>query len=129
MVLLSLGMWQFGGPLVGKLRSDLGSGDGQSVHLFKDASVSRVFLLRRRLGCVLSVLEGISRHGFSLSRSLELGAQWVAVVAAGPCGPLGSADLSISPAGGLLIFGSVDATVDFLHKVVVHRRDPSLPLA
>ena len=41
-----------GGPVVGRLRSDLGSGDGHSVHLFKDASVSRVILLRRRLGCV-----------------------------------------------------------------------------
>ena len=88
--------------MVGMLRSDLGSGDGQSVHLFKDASVSRVILLRRRLGCVLSVLDGISRHGLTLSRCLELGAQWDAVVAAGPCGPLGSADLSISSAVGLL---------------------------
>ena len=67
-----------GGPVVGRLRSDLGSGDGHSVHLFKDAFVSRVILLRRRLGCVLSrYLDGISRHGLalSLSRSLELGAQ------------------------------------------------------
>ena len=43
-----------------RLRSDLGSGDGQAVHLFKDSSVSRVIILRRRLGCVLSVLDGIS---------------------------------------------------------------------
>ena len=41
------------GPVGGRLRSDLGSGDGQAVHLFKDASVSRVILLRRRFGCVL----------------------------------------------------------------------------
>ena len=33
-----------GGPMVGKLRSDLGSGDGQSVHLFKNASVAGVML-------------------------------------------------------------------------------------
>ena len=79
-----------GGPVVGKLRSDLGSGDGQSVHLFKDASVSLVVLLRRRLGCVLSVLDGISWHGLTISRSLELGVQWDAVVAAGRCGPLGN---------------------------------------
>ena len=85
-----------GGRVVGKLRSDLGSGDGQSVHLFKDASVSRVILLRRRLGCVLSVLNGISGHGLTLSRRLELGAQWDAVVAAGSGGPLGSADIYFS---------------------------------
>ena len=61
-----------GGPVVGKLRSDLGSGDGQAVHLFKDASVSRFIVLRRRLGCVLSVLDGISENGLTLSRDLEL---------------------------------------------------------
>ena len=38
-----------GGPVVGRLTSDLGSGDGQAVLLFKDASVSRVIVLRRRL--------------------------------------------------------------------------------
>ena len=89
-----------GGPVVGKLRSDLGSGDGQSVHLFKDASVSQIIVLRRRLGCVLSALDGMSGHGLTLSRSVELGAQWAAVVAAGPCGPLCSADLSFYPAVG-----------------------------
>ena len=46
-----------GGPVVGKLRSDRGSGDGQAVHLFRDSSVSRIIILRRRLGCVLTVLD------------------------------------------------------------------------
>ena len=63
-----------GGPVLGKLRSDLGSGDGQAVHLFKDSSVSRVIIFRRRLGCVLSVLDGIFRDGLTLSRDLELSA-------------------------------------------------------
>ena len=84
--------------------SDLWSGDGQVVHLFKDASVSRVIVLRRRLGCVLSVLGGIPRCGLTLSRDLELGVQWDAIVAAGPCGPLGSANIVISPAVGLPFF-------------------------
>ena len=73
-----------GGPVVGKL------------HLFKDASSSRVILLS--LGCVLSVLDGISRHGLTVSR----GFHWDAVVAAGPCGPLGSTNLSAFPAIGRL---------------------------
>ena len=47
---------------------------------------------------VLSVLDGISRHGLALSSSSELGA-------AGPCGPLSSADLSIFPSVGFPIFG------------------------
>ena len=72
-----------GGPVLGRLRSDFGSGDGEAVHLFEDPSVSRFMLPRRRPGCVLSVLDGISRHGLTLSRDLELGVQWDAVVAAG----------------------------------------------
>ena len=76
-------------------------------------------------------MDGISWYGLtlSLSRSFELGAQWDAVVAAGPCGPLGSADISISPLllafhfSGNYVRVLYDAAVDFLHGVVVHRRD------
>ena len=82
--------------MVGGLRSDLGPGDGHAVHLFKDSSVSRVTILRRRLGCVLSVLDGIFRNGLTLSR--DLGG---AIVSAGPCGPLCGANLAVSPAVGL----------------------------
>ena len=76
-IFLGVRLWTpaVGGPVVGKLRSDLGSGDGQAVHLFKDSSVSGVIVLRRRLGCVLSVLDGIYRNGLTLSRDLELSAQ------------------------------------------------------
>ena len=107
-----------GGPGVGKLGPHLGSGDGQAVHLFKDASVSRVIILRRRLGCVLSALDGIFRNGLTLSRDLELGAHWDAIVSAGPCGPLCSAKLAVSPAIGLSSFGDhvrvlYDVVVDF----------------
>ena len=69
-----------GGPVVGRLRADLSSGEGRSVHLLKDASVSGIILQRRRLVCVLSVLDGITGNGFSISRSLEFGDQWEAVV-------------------------------------------------
>ena len=91
------------------------------LSIFSRMSLSpRVIILRRWLGCVPSVL--------TLSRDLELGVQLDAVVAAGPCGPLSSANLAISPAVGLPFFGNhvrvlLDAVVDFLHKVVVHRRD------
>ena len=54
--------------------------------------------------------------------------QWDAIVSAGPCGPLCSANLAISPAVGLSSFGDhvrvlYDVVVDFLHKVVVSRKD------
>ena len=65
-----------------------------------------VILQRRQLRCVLVVLDSIARHGFSLTRSLEFGAQWDAVVVAGPCGPLCRADLAISPYLGLPAFVS-----------------------
>ena len=129
--LLGRGAAQFrhvpvGGPVVGRLRSDLGSGDGQAVHLFKDASVSElsfygvglaVFFLYCTvfLGMVLLCL---------VTWSLVFSGN--AVVAAGPCGPLCSANLAVSPAVGLPSFGDhvrvlYDVVVDFLHKVVVHR--------
>ena len=63
-----------------------------------------------------------------MSRDLELTAQWDAIVSAGPCGPLCSANLAVSLAVGLSSFGDhvrvlYDVVVDFLHKVVVSRRD------
>ena len=82
-------MVALGGLVVVKLRSDIsGSEDGQSVHLYKDASVSGIIMQRRKLRCVLTVLDGIARHGPSRTRSLELAVQWNAVSSAGPCGPL-----------------------------------------
>ena len=97
------------------------------IFFFKDSSVSRVIILRRRLGCVLSVLDGIFRGGLTLSRDLELAAQWGAVVSAGPCRPLCRANLDVSPAVGLSFFGDhvrvlYDIVVVFLHKVVVSRK-------
>ena len=72
-----------GGPVVGKLRNDIaGSDDGQAVHLFKESSLAGAILQKRRLRCVLVALDGVVKHGFSLARSLELGAQWDAVVGA-----------------------------------------------
>ena len=114
--------------MVGGLRSDLGSGDGQAVHIFKDASVSRGIVLRRRLGCVLSVLDGISKNGLTLSRDLELSVQWDAIVSAGPCGPFVALTL-LFPL--LLVFRflvimfvfCMMLLLDFLHKVVVYRKD------
>ena len=47
---------------------------------------------------------------------MEVGAQWAAVVSAGPCGPLCSANLAVSPAVGLSSFGD---HVRVLHDVVV----------
>ena len=55
-------------------------------------------------------------------------AQWGAIVSAGPCGPLCGANLAVSLAVGLSFFGVhvrvlYVVVVDFLHKVVVSRKD------
>ena len=53
------------------------------------------------------MLDGIARHGISLPRSLELGAQWRAVLAAGPQCPLCRTDSALDPVMGLLLcFGA-----------------------
>ena len=129
-VRLCLGSAQFKtvaveGPVVGKLRADIaGSNDGQSVHLYKDTSVSGIILQRCRLRCVLSVMDSIARHDFSVSRSLELGVQWDVFVAACPCAPLCRADLAISLDLGLPVFGACvrslyDSMNAFLHACIV----------
>ena len=67
------------------IRSSLFAGDVSSAwriwSFFAEVSLVRAFV---RLGCVLSVLDGIFRNGLTLSRDLELSAQWDAVVSAGP---------------------------------------------
>ena len=81
--------------------------DGQFVHLNKDRSIAGLITQRRRLRCVLEVHDGIARHGISLPRSLQLGSQWRAVLAAGPQCLLCRADLAIGPDMDLLLcFGA-----------------------
>ena len=82
--------------------------------------------LRSQLRSVLEILDGIARNGISLSRSLELGAQWGAVLASGPQGPLCRADLASGPDMGLPVFGACVRSLhsrlsEFLHAIVVWR--------
>ena len=78
------------------------------------------------VGLVVSYLFWMVFLGMALL--CPVGAQWEAIVSAGPCGPLCSANLAISPAVGLPFFGDHvrvlhDVVADFLHKVVVFRKD------
>ena len=62
---------------------------------------------------------------------MELGAQWRAVLAAGPQGPLCRVDLAIDPHMGLPVFGACVRSLhsrlgELLHDVVVYRRDESI---
>ena len=75
-VRLGRGSAQFRTVAVGDMA---GPDDVQSVHLNKDASVSGI--ISQRLGRRLDI---VARLSLSTSRSLDLGVQWDAVVAAGP---------------------------------------------
>ena len=71
------------------------------------------------------------RHGVSLSRSLELTAQWDKILALGPMYPVTLDDLSFDRALGVGAFFLAASNVhrrlsDFIHQVVVHRRDEAI---
>ena len=68
------------------------------------------------------------RSGASLSRSVEFTTQWDSILALGPMYPVTLDDLSVGRDLGIGAFFDVAAGVhrrlcDFIHQVVVHRRD------
>ena len=94
-------------------------------------SMAGLATLRRQLRSVLQVLDGFARNRFSLSRSLELGAQLGVVLASCPQGPLCRAGLAICPALGLPVFGACARSLqsrlsEFLYAIVVWRQDDSI---
>ena len=67
----------------------------------------------------------------SLSRSLELTAQWDKILALGPMYPVALDDISFDRALGICAFFLAASNVhrrlsDFIHQVVVHRRDEAI---
>ena len=79
----------------------------------------------------MDVLDAMIRCGISLSRSVELTAQWDRILAAGPLYPVTLYDLSAVQGLGVGDFHRVVSEVhrrlsDFNHAVVVHRRDEAI---
>ena len=79
----------------------------------------------------MDVLEAMNRYGISLSRSVELSAQWDRILAIGPVYPVTLDDLHMVWGVGLGDFYHVVCGVhrrlsDFLHALVVHRRDEGI---
>ena len=71
------------------------------------------------------------QYGVSLSRSVELTAQWDRILAVGPLYPVTIDDLSVVRGLGIGDFHRVVADIhhllsDFIHAVVVHRRDEAI---
>ena len=84
--------------------------------------------MRRRFRAVMDVSGAMLRYGVSLSRSLELTAQWDRILALGPMYPVTLDDLSVDRGLGIgacfLAASDVHRRLsDFIHQVVVHRRD------
>ena len=87
--------------------------------------------MRRRFEAVMDLLCAMIRSGVSLSRSVELAAQWDQVLALGPMYPVTLDDLSAGRDLGIGAFFDAAAGVhrrlcDFIHQVVVHRRDEAV---
>ena len=105
--------------------------DAADVFLHRDSSISPLLDMRRRLKAVMGVLDAMIRYGVSLSRSVELTAQWDRILATGPLYPVTLDDLDVVRGVGVGEFHRIASDVhrrlsDFVHAVVVHRRDEAI---
>ena len=102
--------------------------DAADVFLYRDSSIAPLLDLRRRLKAVMELLDAMIRCGVSLSRSLELSAQWDRIRAIGPLYPVTLDDLQVVRGVGLgdfyhVVCGAfIVVLVIFIHAIVVHRR-------
>ena len=125
----SLRVVRLGGHRVRKAHGNADAHDAADVFLYRDSSVAPLLDVRRRFKAVMDVLDAMIRSGVSLSWSVELTAQWDRIHAAGPLYP---SDLSMVRGVGIGAFDHAVSDVhhhrlsDFIHAVVVHRRDEAI---
>ena len=105
--------------------------DAADVFLYRDSSIAALLDMRRRIKALMEILEAMIRYGISLSRSVELSAQWDRILAIGPLYLVTLDDLHLVWGVGLCDFCHVVCDVhrrlsDFLHAIVVHRRDEAI---
>ena len=128
-VVLLLGVVKLGGHKVRKARGYAADAqDAADVFLYRDSSIAPLLDMRRRLKAVMELLDAMIRCGVSLSRSLELSAQWDRILIIGLLFPV---DLQVVRGVGLGDFyhgvcGIHRRLSDFIHQVVVHRRDEAI---
>ena len=120
---------RLGGHQVRKARANVADAlDAAGVFLYRDSSSASLLDMRRRFKAVVDVLGAMIRSGISLSRSVELTVQWDRILALGPLYPVTLDDLSMDRDMGIGAFFHAASGVhrrlsDFIHQVVVHRRD------
>ena len=123
---------RLGGCKVRKVRCNaVDVHDAADIFLYRDSSISPLLDLRRRLKAVMDVLAAMIRYGVSLARSVELTAQWDRILAIGPLYPFTLGDLDVVRGVGVGEFHRIVSDLhrrlsDFLHAVVVHRRDEAV---
>ena len=78
--------------------------DAVDVFFCRDSSIAPLLDMRRRFKAVVDVLGTMIRSGISLSRSVELTAQWDKVLALGPMYPVTLDDLAFDRALGVGAF-------------------------
>ena len=106
----------FGGHQVRKVRGNAADAhDAADVFLYRDSSIAPLLVMRRRFRAVLSVLDSMISHGVTLSRSVELTAQWGKTLRAVESSGLGDFHRVVCDVHHRLS--------DFIHGIVVHRRD------
>ena len=73
---------QLGGHWVRRARANAADAiDAADVFLYRDFSIAPLLDMRRRFMAVMDILDAMIRYGVSLSRSVELTAQWDRVLA------------------------------------------------
>ena len=84
-----LRMVQLGGPRVRRARANAADVlDAADIFLYRDFSLAPLLDMRRRFKAVMDVLDAMIRCGVSLSRSVELTAQWDQIIALEPMYPV-----------------------------------------
>ena len=87
--------------------------------------------MRRRFRAVLNVVDSMISHGVTLSGSVELTAQWGKILSIGPLYPIVLDEFHAVQGFGLgdfrRIIGDLHRRLsDFIHCVVVHRKDEAI---
>ena len=96
---------KLGGHKVRKARGNAADAhDAAGVFLYRDSSLAPLLDMRRRFKAVMTVLDAMIRSGVSLSRSVELTAQWDKISAVGPLFPVTPDDLSAVRVWASVIF-------------------------
>ena len=123
---------KLGGHRVRKARGSAADAhDAADVFLYRDSSLAPLLDMRRRFKAVMDVLDAMIRYGISLARSVELTAQWDRILAIGPLYPVTLGDLDAGRGVGVGEFSRAVSGVhrrlcDFIHAIVVHRRDEAI---